>query len=220
MTQRQQAELEISRRETLGKANRRLRKTGVIPGNIFGHQQESQAIQIDAITFERFRREHRAARVISLKMADGGTAETALIRHVQHDPRTGKILHIDFFRVSLDERIAVRVTLHTTGESLAVRNEGGVLLHLMDALEVECRADQIPDGLEIDVSSLNEIDAMLYARDVQLPANVSLVSNPDEPVVKVGATRAEVATEAEEGAGTSSGAAGAPAAAGEGAAAE
>ncbi len=190
--------LEISPREVKGKATKRLRKVGIIPANIYGHKEASQAIQVEAIAFEALRRAHRTKSVLSLSLPGSKHAQTALIRHVQRDPRSGKILHIDFFRVSLTERVTVKVPLRFVGEAPGVKDEGGVLLHLLDALEVECTASDIVDYLEVDVSPLTEIDSMLHAEDVQLPANFTLITDPKESIAKVAATRAEKAEEAVE----------------------
>src|SRR5260221_69043 len=116
----QQVELQISPREVTGKATKRLRKAGIIPANIFGHKQESQTVQVEALAFEALRRTHRTKGVLSLRLPGRGNVQTALIRHIQRDPRTGKILHIDFFRVSLTERITVKVPLHVVGEAPVV----------------------------------------------------------------------------------------------------
>ena len=187
----QQTEIEISRREVMGKATKRLRKQGIIPANIFGHQEASQAVQIDAVTFERLRRSHGMTGIIGLRLPGSSGVQTAVIRHVQHDPRSGKVIHIDFFRVSMDERLHFKIPLHFVGEAPAVKNEGGVLLHLLDALEVECQAKNIPESIEVDLAPLTEVDAMLHAEDVKLPANVTLATDPKEGVVKVAAPRFE-----------------------------
>ncbi len=199
----QQTELEISRREVMGKAVKRLRKEGIIPANIFGHNEASMAIQIDAAAFERLRRSHGSRSVLTLRMSGTKSTQTALIRHVQREPHTSKIIHVDFFRVSLSERIRVKVPLHFTGEAPAVKTENGVMLHLLDAIEVECVARDIPEFLEVDVSGLTEIDAILHASDVKLPASFTLITDPEEGIVKVAATRAEVAEEAAEAAAAS-----------------
>jgi len=195
----EQAVLEVAPRTIVGKANKRLRREGFIPGNIFGHNQAPQIVQVDVVNFDRLRRSGAARSVVTLRMPDAAT-QTVLIRHVQHNPRTGKIVHIDFFRVSMTQRINMRVPLRFVGESPAVKNEGGVLLHLMEAVEVECTASDIVDNIEVDISSLTEIDATLHASDVKLPANFTLVTNPEEPIAKVAATRAEVAAEVVEAA--------------------
>jgi len=194
----QQTELEVTRREVMGKATKRLRKAGIIPANIFGHKEESQAVQVDSVAFDRLRRSHAATGIITLRLPDSSATQTALIRRVQHDPRSGKVIHVDFFRVSLSERIHVKVALHFVGESPAVKNEGGVLLHLLDTLEVECLASDIPEYIEVEVTPLTEIDAIIHAEDVKLPANLTLITDPKEGVAKVAATRAEVAEEVAE----------------------
>ena len=194
----QQTELEISPREVMGKATKRLRKVGIIPANIFGHHEASQPVQIDAIAFDQLVRAHHATGIIALRQPGNGATQTALIRHVQHDPRSGKIIHVDFFRVSLRERITSKVPLHFVGEAPAVKLEGGVLLHLMDALDVECEAGDLVQYVEVDVTSLTEIDAILHAGDVKLPTSYTLLTDPKEGIAKIAATRAEIAEEAAE----------------------
>ncbi len=194
----QQTELEISPREVMGKATKRLRKVGIIPANIFGHHEASQPVQIDAIAFDQLVRAHHATGIIALRQPGNGATQTALIRHVQHDPRSGKIIHVDFFRVSLRERITSKVPLHFVGEAPAVKLEGGVLLHLMDALDVECEAGDLVQYVEVDVTPLTEIDAILHAGDVKLPTSYTLLTDPKEGIAKIAATRAEIAEEAAE----------------------
>jgi large subunit ribosomal protein L25 len=96
----------------------------------------------------------------------------------------------------MTERLNVKVPLRFVGEAPGVKVEGGVLLHLLDALEVECLASEIPENIEVDVSSLAEIDSILHAGEVKLPANMSLVTDPNEGVVKVAASRLEKEIEA------------------------
>jgi len=196
----QQTELQISRREVTGKAVKRLRKAGIIPANIFGHHEESMPVQVEAAAFDRLRREHRTKSIIELHMPDGGGVQTALVRHVQYDPRTDKILHIDFFRVSVSERINVRVPLRFVGEAAGVKDQGGVLLHLLDALEIECAAGDIPEYIEVDVTPLAEIDDILHAGDIKLPENFALLTDPNESIAKIAETRAEKVEEAAEAA--------------------
>jgi large subunit ribosomal protein L25 len=195
----EQVELAVTPREVTGKATKNLRKAGIIPANIFGHKEDSIAVQLDAIEFARVRRAHGTRNIIALRLPGSGV-QTALIRHVQHDPVSGKILHIDFIRMSLTERTNVRVPLRFVGEAPGVKVEGGVLLHLLEALEVECRASDIPEALEIDITPMANIDDMLHAKDVKLPEDFTLITDPEEPVAKIEETRAEAAEEAEQAA--------------------
>ncbi len=191
-------ELAISPRSVTGKATRRLRRTGIIPANIFGRGESPQAVQLEALAFEDLRRGHHATGMLSLKLDGAKNAQTALIRHVQRDPRSGKVLHIDFLRVSVRDRIAAKVPLHFEGTAPGVKIEGGTLLHLLEALEVECAAGDIVESLEVDVSSLAQIDDILHAKDVKLPANFTLVTDPEEPIVKIAPPRVEKAEVPEE----------------------
>ena len=185
-------ELEIAPREVLGKKTKQLRKAGIIPANITGHNEPSQAVQIDAVLFDRLRRAHHSTSILTLKMPDA-TTQTVLIRHVEHGPKSGKIIHVDFSRVSLTERMTMKLPLNFVGESPAVKNDGGVLLHLVEVLDVECLASDLVDNVDVDISSLTEIDGTLHARDVKLPQGFTLLTDADEPIAKVASTRAEVA---------------------------
>ena len=186
-------ELAISPRSVTGKATKQLRRAGLIPANIFGRGEASQAVQLEALAFEGLRRDHHATGMISLKLDGAKKAQTALIRHVQRDPISGKVVHIDFLRVSVRDRIAAKVQLHFEGTAPGVKIEGGTLLHLLDALEIECAAGDIVESLEVDISSLEQIDDILHAKDVKLPANFTLVTDPEEPIVKIAPPRVEKA---------------------------
>ncbi len=186
-----QTVLEVTPREIAGKATKRLRRAGIIPANIYGYHEASLAVQVDALAFERLQRAHGARSVLSLHLPNA-PAQMALIRHVQRDPIAGKVLHVDFSRVSLDESIEVKVPLNFVGVSLAVKNLGGVLLHLIDALPVECRASDIVENIVVDLALLEDIDATIYARDIKLPAHYALAIDAEEPIVKVIAPRTEL----------------------------
>ena len=186
----EQKELVVAQRTTMGKANKRLRREGLIPGNITGRNQEPLAVQVEVAAFEALRRSGGATSLIRLTMSDA-PAQTVLIRHVQHAPTSDQVLHIDFSSVGVNERITAKIPLHYIGEPLSVKNKNGILLHLLETLDVECPASDIADYLEVDISSLTEVDATLCASDVKLPASYTLITPKDEFIVKIAATRAE-----------------------------
>ncbi|GCE26119.1 50S ribosomal protein L25 [Dictyobacter alpinus] len=183
--------LEAAPRTIVGKANKRLRKDGLIPANIYGHKEASMPIQLDAIAFDRLRRSHGLRNVLSISLPDV-PAQTVLVRHIQHNPVTGGITHVDFTRVSMRERLEVKVPLNFVGEAPGVKVEGGVLLHLLESLAVECAASDIVEHLDVDITSLTDIDSTLHAKDVKLPAGYKLVTDPEEPIVKISAPRVEI----------------------------
>lgn len=197
------------KRDVMGKAVKRLRRKGIIPGNIYGLGRPSVPIQFDAHDFELLVRKHSATTLLRLSLDGGGASESALVRHVQHEPRTGAIQHVDFLHVALSEPIKARVSLRLEGESPAVRSRDGLLLHLVDTVEVEALPANLPTALTLDISGMAEVKATLYVRDIQLPSNVKLLADPDEPVAKIEPARviaeepvaAEAAPEAAEAAG-------------------
>jgi large subunit ribosomal protein L25 len=186
-------ELVISPRAVTGKATGRLRRAGLIPANISGHGEAPQAVQLEALAFENLRRSHHATGMLSLRLEGAKNAQTALIRHVQRDPLSGKALHIDFLRVSVRDRITARVPLRFEGSAPGVKLKGGTLLHLLDTLEIECAAGDIVESLEVDISALERIDDILHAKDVKLLENFTLVTDPEEPVAKIAPPRVEKA---------------------------
>ena len=106
-------ELAVTPRTVVGKATKSLRKRGVIPANIYGHKEASIAVQIDAQAFDRLRREHGLRSIVSLRLPGQKGAQTVLIRHIQYDLLSGKIVHVDFSRVSMQERIEMKDSLCT-----------------------------------------------------------------------------------------------------------
>ncbi len=193
----EQTSLPAQRRAVQGKKVRQLRRQGIIPANVFGRGRASTAIQVSALDLQRLLSRRGGARIISLQI--DGTDEAALLRHVQRDPRTGHIEHVDFMHVEMTRKIRARVPVHLVGEAPAVRQLGGVLLHMSDAIEVECLPRDLPEALELDISGLDQLDATLHVSDIHLPQGVELLDDPDEPVAKVTPPRMaeEVAAPAE-----------------------
>jgi len=187
----QQVVLEVTPRTATGHAVKKLRREGIVPANVYGHKETPTPIQIDAMTFDRLRRGHGTRNIITLRFADA-PAQTALVKHVQKDPITDQILHIDFARVNVRERLEMKIPLNFVGDAPGVKIEGGVFLHLVDALTVECEAADMVDHLDVDISSLTGFDSVLHASDVKLPAKYDLITDPEEPIAKVDPPRVEV----------------------------
>lgn len=180
----EQVKFAVQPREMTGKKVRQLRRQGIIPGNIFGHDRASKAIQFDAHEFSRFLKDHGPTTLLALTL-DSGAAETAVVRHVQHDPRTNAIQHVDFMHIEMSEPIKVAIPIHLTGESPAVKNYDGVLLQLLETLEVEALPGDLPEAFTLDVSDMAEMKDTRYVHDLRVPPNVTVLTSTDEPVAKV-----------------------------------
>jgi large subunit ribosomal protein L25 len=179
-----QVNFTAQRRELRGKKVRFLRRQGLLPANIYGRERESVPIQINGHDFGRFLATHPAATLLRLSLGDG-QSDTVVVRHVQHRPSTGAIQHVDFMHVELTEPIRVRIPIRLEGEAPAVKTADGVLLQLLETLEVEALPGDLPPGLVLSVSDMATLKDVHYVRDLQVPPGVKVLTASDEPVVKI-----------------------------------
>jgi large subunit ribosomal protein L25 len=176
--------LAVRPRTVLGKKVSTLRRQGILPGVIFGGHADSLPIETDLHTFEQRYRRWGNTTLLSLSGIDGGEV-SALVHDVSRDPVTGRMLHVDFTRVSLTEKTRADVPLHFVKESPAVRTLGAVLLHALSEVTVEAFPQDIPRAIEVDLSGLQEIDDAIYVRDLVVDAaTVRITNDGDELVVK------------------------------------
>jgi len=184
--------LAVRPRQVVGKKVAQLRRDGVLPGVVFGGRKDSASVQTDLRSFERSYRRWGNTTLLSLEGLDGD-AIPALIHGVARDTMTGRLLHVDFQRVSLTEKTHAEVPLHFVHESPAVKTLGAVLVHARDHVTVEAFPQDMPHAIDVDLSPLIEIDDALYVRDLVVDkTTVSIVDDPDELVVKAVPVRIEV----------------------------
>ncbi len=188
--------IEVEKREVEGKnANRRLRASGYIPAVVYGAKQDSVPIQVEKNTlFELLRQEGGEHSVFLLKLAGSKAERHTMVRELTVDPISRQILHIDFQRVLMTEKVRVPVPVEILGEPDGVRNQGGVLDFVTREVEIECLPGDIPVKLEIDVWAL-QIGDHVEAKEIALPDKVELVEEPDRVVVAVSHSRVAAAVE-------------------------
>lgn len=189
--------LEVSGRDGTGKSVvRKLRQQGKVPGVVYGGHRDPVAIIVDrkAITDLIQKSEHGVRSVFLLKMAGTDQQRHAMIKDIQIDPISRKMMHVDFIRVVMDEVVRVSVPVVITGSPIGVR-EGGLLDFQVRELHVECLPNAIPDKVEIDISELG-IHHYFRISDLPLPERVKVLDDPNRVVVGVTHQRAEVVPEA------------------------
>jgi large subunit ribosomal protein L25 len=174
--------------------SRALRRLGKIPGTLYGHDSAPLAIAVDGRAFEDLLHTGGRHHLLTISV-DGGRKDTALVREVQRDPITRRIVHCDLQRVGRSEAISTTLRLTTTGIPIGVKDFGGVLDVVVRELEVTGPADQIPDKLEIDVSHLG-IREQLNAGDVPLPKGFTLETPAETIVITVEHARTAIEAEA------------------------
>jgi large subunit ribosomal protein L25 len=201
-------ELTLDAREALGKANKRLRREGMVPGVVFGKGEPSVAVQVDAKAFETLYRAAGRTSVIQIKMPGQRGATSGIIKSVQRNPLSGNALHVDIFLVNLLQEMEIDVPLVFVGEAPAVEETGGTLLHNLSSLHVKALPNDIPHEIEVDVTVLKSLDVAIHVRDLNLNRDlVHVLTDGDTLVATVVPPRAEeepetvVIAEGEEGEG-------------------
>lgn len=190
-------ELKADKRETTGKATRRLRHAGLLPAVVYGHNASPTSVQLDAHEFERVFSRSGRTQLIDL-VVEQGRAHKVLVKEVQRSPRKNTFVHVDFHQVSLREKLQVDVPVVVTGQAEPVATGDADVLVVMHSLKVECLPTVIPEAVEVDISSLTEVEAGVRVSELQLPEGVTAVADPDELVVKLAARRVSAVEEVEE----------------------
>jgi large subunit ribosomal protein L25 len=179
-------QLKVEKREGRGtRKARHLRKTGQVPGVVYGHKQETISVSLSAEELARVIRQ--GAHVVDLSLDSG--LEKALIRDLQWDHLGKDLLHIDFERVSADERIQVPVRIELRGIAPGVTG-GGILDQPLHTLTVECLAIAIPDSIRVNINEL-QLDGAIHVKDLTLPEGVKAIADPDAIVVHITAPAVE-----------------------------
>ena len=194
-------QLNAEMRADMGKgASRRLRRAGKVPGILYGGKKEPAALTFPHKDVAKSL-EHEAFYSHILTVSVDGKAEKAVLKDLQRHPFKPVIMHLDLQRVTETDKIRVHVPLHFIGEDVApgVKLRGGIVNHLMKHVDVTCLAKDLPEYIEVDVSSL-EAGESVHLSDLKLPAGVEIHgvvagSEHDLPVVSIVLPRAALEVE-------------------------
>ena len=192
-----QTELLATTREILGKKVRFLRRQGITPVHLFGHNVESVALQCDTARLKRVLTQTGRTRLISLKVDEAKKPRNVVIREVQRAPATRELLHVDFYQVSMAEKIRVEVPIVSIGEAPALKSKENFLIQELNSLSVECLPGEIPNRVDIDLTALTEVGQAIHVKDIILDKASTILNNPEQLVVKIGARRIEKLVEEE-----------------------
>lgn len=190
--------LSAAPRTVLGKKVKALRRTGVTPANVYGHKVESTAVQADTVELVHLLRAAGRNAIIDLKVEGEAAPRTVVVRNVERNPVTSQILHIDFFQVSMTEKMKAEVRVVLTGTSPAVADLQGVLLQMIESVAVEALPGDIPSEFEVDVSVLAQLESSVHVRDLRVDeSKVVITTDPDVVLARVASPRLAAAEEEE-----------------------
>ncbi len=175
--------LKAEKRDLTGKHVKQLRKTGKIPANVFGPKFTSASISIEAKDFYHAYKIAHETGIVYIEL--GKESIPTLIKQVQRHPLTDAILHIDFRKIDLTQKIETVVPVQTINDSEAVTVKGGVLLMQANELTIEALPQNIPSQIDVDIAILKELGQEIKVKDLPKSTNYEIKEDPERTVVSV-----------------------------------
>jgi large subunit ribosomal protein L25 len=191
-------ELTVAQRSVLGKKVKALRRNGITPANVYGHRIESQAVEVDTVTLAHTLKKLERNAILSLSIEGEKAVRPVIVREVRRDLLNDKIVHVDFYQVSLAEKMKADVPFILVGKAPAVEDLGGILLQGLDSIAVEALPADIPPHFEIDISSLTTFDSSVHVRDLVVDPKVHVLTEGDSVITSVAPPRKVVEAVVEE----------------------
>src|SRR3989344_770423 len=183
-------DLAVETREKFGKAVKILERQGLIPAELYGHGIANLHLAVKRRDFEKVFKDAGESTVIKLKVGgekpNSGEKElNVLVHDIQRNYLSDEISHIDFYQVRMDELIKAHIPLEFTGESPAVKGQGGILNKTLSEIEVEALPGDLPRQFEVNLGNLIELNQSIYVKDLEIPAKVKVLVEPETVLVTV-----------------------------------
>ncbi len=188
--------INAEKRNVVGKQVKALRRQGILPGVIYGRHIEAFPIQMDAHDAALILDKLTASSLITIDV--DGEKFSVLMRDRQRDVIFGDLLHVDFLVVSLTEKLRATIELKLVGEAPVADNPEVVVTQVLNDIEIEAFPQDLPEVIEVDISTLETVDDEITVADLDLGENIAILTDPNETIVSVGyVAQEEVAQEAE-----------------------
>lgn len=172
-------------RKIVGKQVKTVRTQGQTPATVYGKGVEPHTISINATEFKKVFKEAGETGLIELDV--NGKKHPVLIHTVQVNPITGAVLHVEFHEVNLKEKVHADVPIELEGEPAAIKEKLGVLLPLMDHVEVEALPTELPEKIVVNITNLAAVNDQIIVGELTVPQGVEVLTDPTLIVVKIGA---------------------------------
>jgi large subunit ribosomal protein L25 len=191
----QRPQLQVSKRDVLGRKVKHLRRDGLTPAGIYGKGYESVSISINSRDLNKIFDEVGESGLVDLHL--DGEKIPVLFRNPQYHPVEGNLMHLDCYKVNLREKIVATVPVELIGEAPTVK-AGNILVPVTSEIEVEALPADLPEKIEVDISGMETLEAMICASDLKLPEKVELKTAGEQVIVKVEEPKEEEEPVAEE----------------------
>jgi large subunit ribosomal protein L25 len=180
------------------RVSRKLARQGLLPGIVYGGDQPAEMFQVEARQVERIAHTLGGGLTTLFHFSVAGQSKPSvvIIKELQEDPVTGHLLHADLMRISMERSLHLKVPLRIVGTAKGVKQQGGVLDHILREIEISCLPADIPEAVEVEVTEL-EMGHSLKVEDLTIPENVKVLTDLHSPVVSILAPAAEKSHAAE-----------------------
>ena len=179
----QKIEIQAQPRTNIGRSTKALRSQGILPGVLYGHNFKAISLQVPTKTFEKVYAQAGESTLVYVRLDD--QIYPAIINDVAVDAIHDKFLHVDFYKVRLDEKIKAKVPLVITGEASAIKDLGGILVKNIHEIEVEGLPQDLPHQFDVDISGLLQFRDHVQIKDLKIPAGVEIKANPEEIIALI-----------------------------------
>jgi large subunit ribosomal protein L25 len=186
--------LHVSKRTVFGKKLKALRRSDILPGNIYGESMKSKAVQLPFKDFITTFKKAGETHIVYLAIEGTEKELPVLIQNVQTHPITDLLRHVDFRKVNLKKKIETHVPLQFINDSDAVTQNKGILLTLANELLVEALPEEIPQQVEIDISVLKELNDEIKVSDLKLSGNFTVKDDAEKVLVRISELKEEEVT--------------------------
>lgn len=177
--------LKAQERKIFGRKVKQLRKIGKVPGNVFGPKTKSKALSIEKKELLEVFGKAGETTLVDLTIEGEKSSRPVLITNIQKDPVSSKVLHVDFHQVDLTVKTTANIPIEISGEAPAVA-KGGILVALLNEIEVEALPADLPEKFLVDITGLNEIGDTIHVKDLKIDrSKVEIKAEEEEPITTI-----------------------------------
>lgn len=176
-------QLNATKRTVTGRKVKKLRKDGIVPANLYGKKIKSQALAVNEKEFKTVFDKAGETSLVELML--DSKVHPVLVHNVSYHPVTSFPLHVDFFQVDLHEKVQTKVPLSFVGESPAVADKLGVILNIISEIEIEALPTDLPEKLELDMSSLKAVNDALKVSDLKVSDKIKILTDAGLEIIKI-----------------------------------
>ena len=180
-----EVQIELDPRELMGKKVGRLRRTGIVPVHLYGPGMEPRALQCQASRLIQVLATAGGATPIHITINGETGNHLAFAREIQWDPRGDDLLHVDLLAADVSRPVTAQVPINLIGESAGARNVSGTIMQQLRAVDIQALPLEMPALIEVDITVMEEADDVIRVSDLDIPGNATLLSDPEELVVRI-----------------------------------